>query len=143
MAGIISFAANMILAAILVRPLRGAGIALALSLASAINTVLLLVFLKKNPHIAVGRALRSALVYTLKLAVLSGIAVIPVLFLAPRLLALFAGRGRLVSYGIPLAVNAAVYALAGIVLLLLTKDRQLQSLIAIMRLKTSRNKESA
>jgi putative peptidoglycan lipid II flippase len=141
LAGIISFGVNMCLAVILVRPLRGAGIALALSLASAINTALLLAFLKKNPRIAVGRALRSALVYTLKLSLLSSIAVIPVLLLSPGLLTVFAGRGRLISYGIPLAINTLVYILLGVLLLLLTKDRQLQSLMKILCLKASRNKQ--
>ncbi|MDR2745989.1 MAG: murein biosynthesis integral membrane protein MurJ, partial [Treponema sp.] len=42
LAGIISFGVNILLASILVRPMRGAGIALALSLASAVNTALLL-----------------------------------------------------------------------------------------------------
>jgi putative peptidoglycan lipid II flippase len=141
LAGIISFAANMCLAVLLVRPLRGAGIALALSLASAINTALLLLFLKKNPKIAVSKALGSALAYTLKLAVLSALAVIPVRLLSPRLLAIFAGRGRIVSYGIPLAINTLVYILLGVLLLLLSKDRQLQNLIKILCLKTSRNKQ--
>ncbi|MDR0315288.1 MAG: murein biosynthesis integral membrane protein MurJ, partial [Treponema sp.] len=77
LAGLFSFAVNMSLAILLVRPLRGAGIALALSIASAVNTVLLLAFLKKNPNIAVGRALGSALLYTLKLMILSGLAIIP------------------------------------------------------------------
>jgi putative peptidoglycan lipid II flippase len=128
LAGIISFAANMILAAILVRPLRGAGIALALSLASAINTALLLLFLKKNPHIAVGRALGSALIYTLKLSLCSGLAVIPVCLVSPRLLAIFAGRGRVISYGAPLALNTLVYALLGLLLLWITGDRQIRTL---------------
>ena len=126
LAGIISFAANMGLAAVLAGPLRGAGIALSLSLSSAINTALLLAFLKKNPHIAVGRALRSALVYTLKLSLLSGLALIPVLLLSPRLSALFAGRGRIVSFGIPLGINALVYGLLGLLLLCVTRDRLLR-----------------
>ncbi|MCL2411754.1 MAG: murein biosynthesis integral membrane protein MurJ, partial [Treponema sp.] len=44
-AGLISFAVNIILASILVGPFRGAGIAFSLSFTSLINTVLLLVFL--------------------------------------------------------------------------------------------------
>jgi putative peptidoglycan lipid II flippase len=133
LAGIISFAVNMCLAVALVRPLRGAGIALALSLASAANTGLLLLFLKRNPNIAVGRALASALLYTLKLALLSALAVIPVLLFSPRLLAFFAGRGRLISYGAPLAVNALVFAVLGVLLLIITKDRQLRAVAAMFR----------
>jgi putative peptidoglycan lipid II flippase len=132
-AGIASFAVNICLAAILVRPLRGAGIALALSLASAVNTALLLVFLKKNPHIAVGRALRSALAYTLKLALLSTAAIAPVLWLSPRLRAAFSGRGRLFSQGIPLTAAAILYAALGLLLLFLTGDRQIRGILKLLK----------
>jgi putative peptidoglycan lipid II flippase len=138
LAGIISMAANMFLATILVRPFRGAGIALALSVASAVNTVLLLAFLNKKPNIALGRALGSALLYTLKLAALSALAVIPVLLLSPRLLELFAGRGRFVSYGAPLVINVLIFSLLGILLLLVTRDRQLGVLIQAIRRKAAK-----
>jgi len=133
LAGIISFAVNMLLAALLVGPFRGAGIALALSVASAVNTVLLLAFLKSNPHIAVGRALGSALLYTLKLSLLSAIAVIPLFLLTPRLLEIFAGRGRVIAYGVPLAINGVVFGLMGIALLFITRDRQLKKVIRMIR----------
>jgi putative peptidoglycan lipid II flippase len=133
LAGIISFAANICFAALLARPLRGSGIALALSLASAINAALLLLFLKKNPNIAVGRALSSALLYTLKLAVISGIALVPVLLLSPRLQEIFAGRGRIISCGAPLAVSALMFAALGIALLSLIRDRQLLAFLGLFR----------
>ncbi|MDR1748133.1 MAG: murein biosynthesis integral membrane protein MurJ, partial [Spirochaetaceae bacterium] len=47
-AGIIGFGINIILALLLVTPMRGAGIALALSLASLGNTIALFVFLRRN-----------------------------------------------------------------------------------------------
>jgi len=133
LAGIISFAVNMLLAALLVRPFRGSGIALALSIASAVNTGLLLAFLKKNPHVAVGRALASALLYTLKLALLSAIALIPLRLLSPRLLELFAGKGRIIAYGVPLTINALIFGLVGIGLLFITRDKQLKNLIRLLR----------
>jgi len=133
LAGIFSFATNILLAAILVRNFQGAGIALALSIASAVNTILLLAFLGKNPQIAVGRALASALLYTLKLSLLSAIAVIPVLLLSPLLLEAFAGRGRIFSFGVPLTVNAIVFAMLGIGLLVVTKDRQFKGLVNAVR----------
>ena len=137
LAGIISFAVNMVLAIILVKPLRGAGIALALSAASAVNTAVLLAFLRKNPNIAVSRALRSALLYTLKLLVLSGIAVIPLLLLSPQLAGIFSGRGRFLSYGIPLAINLLIFSTLGILLLFVTRDKQLGALIRAIK----RNKQ--
>ena len=133
LAGLISFAVNMLLAALLVGPFRGAGIAFALSFASAVNTILLIAFLGKNPHVTVGRALGSALLYTVKLALLSVIAVVPVRLLSPRLLELFDGRGRILAYGVPLAVNGAIFVVLGVALLFITKDRQLRNLIRMVR----------
>ena len=138
LAGIISFAANMIFAALLVRPLRGAGIALALSAASAINTILLLVFLKKTPSINVSHALRSTVFYTLKLAALSVIAVIPIRLISPALMEFFSNRGRFISFGVPFAINALIFAALGIALLVITRDKQLTALIrAIKRRKAA------
>jgi putative peptidoglycan lipid II flippase len=133
LAGIISFAVNILLAAILVRPMRGAGIALALSLASAVNTGLLLVFLRKNPNISLGRTLRSALAYALKLLVFSFLAGLPLLALRSPLAALFAGRGRLVRQGLPLAISGLIYAALGLGLLLVTGDRQLRAALRVLR----------
>ena len=138
LARIVSFAVNMILAAVLVRPFRGAGIALALSVAGAVNTALLLAFLKRNPEIAVKRALGSAIFYALKLFVLSGIAVIPVRLLSPVLTEFFAGNGRFVSYGAPLAINAVVFAVIGILLLFATRDQILSILLRRFKKTKSR-----
>jgi putative peptidoglycan lipid II flippase len=135
LAGIISFGVNICLAAALVRPFRGAGIALALSLASAVNTALLLFFLTKNPRIAVARALCSALAYALKLALFSAIGIIPVLWLSPPLLALFAGRGRVISQGLPLLAAAALYSCLGLLLLFLTGDKHIRGLLKLLEKK--------
>jgi putative peptidoglycan lipid II flippase len=134
-AGIFSFLVNMIMAALLVGPMRGGGVALALTMASAVNTVLLLRFLKRNPKVAVGKAVRSASLYALKLAGLSILAVLPILWLGPKLNALCAGRGRLVSYGLPLAATSLLFALIGVGLLSLTKDKQGRALGAMVRRK--------
>ena len=133
LAGLVSFTVNMVLALILVKPFRGAGIALALSIASAVNTVLLLVFLRRNPNIAVSRALRSVLLYTAKMLVLSAVAVIPLVLLSPLLLEIFAGYGRLIAYGVPLAINCLIFILLGLLLLALTRDRQLMALVGVIR----------
>ena len=137
LAGVISFVVNMVCAILLVGPFRGAGIALALSVASAVNSVLLLAFLKKNPNITVGRALRQALTYMLKLALLSGIAVIPVLLTTPYLMGLFATRGRIISCGVTLVINGFVFACLGILLLFITRDKQLKRLVAMVRERRS------
>jgi len=133
LAGIISFAVNMVLAALLAFRFKGAGIAFALSFASAVNTALLLFFLKKNPSITLGQTLKSALVYALKMVFFSALAIIPVLFLSPYLTNVFAGRGRFISQGGPLFVNAVVYAVVGILLLALSGDRQIHGILHMLR----------
>ncbi|MDR0589622.1 MAG: murein biosynthesis integral membrane protein MurJ [Spirochaetaceae bacterium] len=133
LAGLLSFGVNMILAAILAGPLQGAGIALALSLAGAVNTGLLLFFLRRNPQVAVGRALGSVLRYALKVILFSGIAVVPVLWISPRLAARFSGSGRLAAQGIPLGISLLIFMAAGIFLLLITGDKQLRGIIRMFR----------
>ena len=133
LAGIISFAVNISMAALLVSRFKGAGIALALSLASAVNTAALFYFLKGNPDIPLGRMLRPALLYTLKMVIFSIIAVIPVLLLSPHLAGLFDGKARIVSLGAPLLINALVYAAAGLALLAISRDKQLLGIVNLFR----------
>ena len=133
LAGIFSFAVNIALAAILVRRFQGAGIALALSVAGAVNTAALLFFLRKNPEIALRRALRSALSYAARLCVLSAVAVAPVVFFSPALLRAFSGGHRVLSLGAPLAISALLFAAIGVALLAATRDKQLLAIVAILR----------
>jgi putative peptidoglycan lipid II flippase len=134
-AGLISFVVNITLAAVLVSRFKGSGIAFALTIASIFNTAALFYFLKKNPAINLGSALKSTFAYVLKLIAISGFAAAAVLFLSPRLAGLFAGASRIVSYGFPLFINALVFAIIGLSLLALTKDKQLMSLSSLLRRK--------
>jgi len=122
-AGVISFAVNITLAALLAFRFKGSGIAFALTAASAVNTAALFIFLRKNPDIPLGSTFKSAMMYTLKIVLFSCIAVIPVLLLSPLLMELFSGKGRFISQGAPLVFNAILFAATGILLLLLTKDQ--------------------
>ena len=131
-AGIISFAVNMALAALLVGPFKGSGIAFALSFASAVNTAALLFFLKRNPAVTLGATLMNSIGYTVKLAFFSGLALIPVILLSPRLEGLFANHGRVISRGAPLLINALVFAAAGITLLAVTGDKQFKGIIKVI-----------
>ena len=135
-AGIISFAVNITLAAILVGPFRGAGIAFALTFASVINTVFLFIFLKKNPNIEISSFIGPALFYIVKMLILSALAAIPVYFLSPVLREFFAGQARIISYGMPLTICAVVYLFLGTALLLLVKDQNIRGLLNIIRKKT-------
>jgi len=128
-------AVNIILAALLVGPMRGAGIALALSLASAVNSIILFAFLKKNPNITIGSTLNSTLKYILKLLIISGLAVVPIHFLSPILHGFFSGRGRITSFGIPLGINLIIYILIGVALLAVSKDKYLFALVNTIKKK--------
>jgi len=130
-AGVISFAINILLAAVLVGPFKGAGIAFALSFASAVNTVFLLIFLGKNRNINLSSHIGNILLYILKMIVLSVLAVIPVLFISPLLNKIFADNGRLISNGVPLVINTCIFFIIGIALLAVFKD---QNFIAILNM---------
>ncbi|MDR0503173.1 MAG: polysaccharide biosynthesis C-terminal domain-containing protein, partial [Treponema sp.] len=135
LAGIISFAVNIFLAIVLVGPFRGSGIAFALSFASAVNTVFLLVFIRRNPNIVLGSALRGSLVYILKLLIISALAIAPGYFLSPMLLEYFSGKGRIISYGIPLTINAIIFFSLGLIMLGVSRDQHLFALIKMFRKK--------
>lgn len=127
LAGILGLAINMIFALILIKPMSGGGIALALTLGSLANSVLLFVFLKKNKQIDVKAVVGGTILYSLKMAVLSVIAAIPAILVKNATSAFFAGRGRLVEFGGTVVLTAIVFAFAGILLLLITKDPVLAS----------------
>lgn len=137
-AGLASFAVNMLLAAVLVHPMRGAGVALALTAASFVNTALLLIFLRKNPKIDLTQTVLSTLLYVVKMIVCSGLLVLPLVYFSPRLFAVFADYGRVIRYGAPLVILAAAYFSAGLLLLILTKDKQVWSVLNMIRKKRDR-----
>ncbi|WP_443740690.1 murein biosynthesis integral membrane protein MurJ [Treponema berlinense] len=127
LAGILGLAINMIFALILIKPMSGGGIALALTLGSLANSVLLFVFLKKNKQIDVKAVVGGTILYSIKMAVLSIIAAVPAFLVKNATSAFFAGRGRLVEFGGTVVLTAIVFAFAGILLLLITKDPVLAS----------------
>jgi putative peptidoglycan lipid II flippase len=133
LAGILSFGVNIALAALLVGPLKGSGVALALTIASAANTALLLFFLGRNPRIAVGRVLFPALRYAARIIVFSCVAAVPAVLSGPVLNGFFAGRGRLISHGMPLFIRGLLFALTGIILLVLSQDKQFKALAGLFR----------
>jgi putative peptidoglycan lipid II flippase len=136
LAGILSFAVNIALASLLVGPMKGSGIALALTLASAANTALLLVFLARNKNIAIGRALRPALLYVVKLILFSVVAAAPVYFFGPKIAECFASSGsRIIRCGAPLLCEAAVFAAIGLALLAVTRDKLLKTVVGMVRRK--------
>lgn len=122
LAGIISFGANIILALILSIFMKGNGIALALSLASLLNTVFLFIFMKKMNSIEVRKVLKGTLLYTLRIIILSVIAAIPTYFIHNLLVKMFSDGGRLLGFGMPVVLSAIVFAIIGVLELIITRD---------------------
>ena len=122
LAGIISFGANIILALILSIFMKGNGIALALSLASLLNTVFLFIFMKKMNSIEVGKVLKGTLLYTLRIIILSVIAAIPTYVIHNLLVKMFSDGGRLLGFGMPVVLSAIVFAIIGVLELIITRD---------------------
>ena len=129
LAGIISFGANILLVLVLVKPFGGNGIACALSIASFVNTVFLFIFMKKTNTMQTGVILKNTLLYSLKIIVMSVIAAVPCWFLRPILLNAFEGHGRLISAGTPVAILALVFAVIGVLELVITRDQIVMSII--------------
>jgi len=133
LAGIISFGANIILALVLSIFMKGNGIALALSLASLLNTVFLFIFMKKMHSIEVGKVLKGTLLYTLKIIVLSVIAAIPSYFIHNLLINVFNDNGRLIAFGMPIVLSAIVFAIIGVLELIITRDELVKVILKKVR----------
>ena len=134
-AGLLNFAVNITLAALLVGNFGGRGIALALTTASAVNTVVLFAMLGKTKGIEVGSLVKSILLYTVKIAIFSFAAVVPVYFAKDTLVSIFKGHARIISQGIPVASTAAVFGLVGIILLVATRDSIVKTVVSKLRRK--------
>ncbi len=121
-AGLINFGSNIILVLILSRPMRGNGIALALSIASLLNTVFLFIFMKKMENIEVGKLARGTILYALKMSVFSIVAAVPTYIVHGKLLGIFEGHTNLIAYGAPILISAIVFAAIGVAELIITRD---------------------
>ena len=132
-AGILGFAVNIALALILVKPMAGGGIALALSLASLANTIFLLVFLARTKRFALGAVVRGMVGYSLKMVALSAIASIPLILLKDRLFSLFTFGTRTLQEGLPLLLAALIFGAVGVGLLIVTRDSLVQVIARKLR----------
>lgn len=129
-AGLINFAANMILASILVGKFGGNGIALALTLASAVNTIMLFVFLGRTKNINLAQLIKNTLLYMLKICIFSAVAAAAVYLLREKIIALFAGHGKTISHGIPVCITAVIFGTIGIGLMAATKDPMIKAVLS-------------
>ena len=121
-AGLINFGSNIILVLILSRPMKGNGIALALSVASLLNTVFLFIFMKKMESIEVGKLARGTILYALKMCVFSVIAAVPTYFVHKLTVDYFAGYSKIICYGAPIVISGIIFALIGVLELVITRD---------------------
>lgn len=122
-AGLLSFGVNIGLALALVGPFQGPGIALALSVSSGINTLYLIIALGRTKIPGTKQAIGSALKYFARILAFSALAALPIYFLRPVFLGLFASASsRLVYAGLPLLLEALTFGAIGITLLALTRD---------------------
>lgn len=137
-AGISGLVINMIFAVILIKPMSGGGIALALTLGSLANSVLLFAFLKKNPCIEIKSVVSGTVFYSIKMCIFSVIAAISAFFARKALLNLLAGHGRLIEYGGTVVLTAIIFALCGILLLIITKDQMIASVKGMISRKVKR-----
>jgi len=132
-AGIASIVVNIAAAWLLVKPLGAAGIALALSIASAVNTVLLVIdLLRKNPPEGLREELAGAGRYSLVLILFSAVAVAALLgcqklLPAGGIAGMF--RSQTLGAGLSLLVAGVLFAGVGIGLLALTRDKFAASLV--------------
>lgn len=133
LAGIICFGTNILLVLILTAPMHGNGIAFALSLASMVNTVFLLLFMKKLNSFDVKSIVKNMISYIVKILILSVIAAIPCLLLRPTILNAFAGHGVLISMGMPIIILAVIFGAIGVAELIITKDEIVTTIVKKFR----------
>lgn len=122
-AGMASFAVNILIVMAMAARFKGAGIALALSISSAVNTGFLVIALLRTRIAGMGKELAACGLYAAKLLAFSLIAALPVLLLRELVLGFFAASpSRLTAFGLPLVAETLVFTLVGVGLLLVTKD---------------------
>lgn len=129
LAGLISFGVNIVLSLLLVNPMAGGGLALAVTIANFANTFLLFVFLKKNKNLYFKKIIAVTFFSVAKMCVFSFVAALPVYFFGGYFYRMFAGHGRIISEGIPLGINFCIFAAVGLFLLLVTCDAIFKNII--------------
>ncbi|HSV55862.1 MAG TPA: lipid II flippase MurJ, partial [Magnetospirillaceae bacterium] len=140
-AGMAAFAANIALAVVLAESMGGGGIALALSLGSALNTAILVFYLARARIPGGIEALSSAARYAVRISGYSAVSGAAAYGLRKALEAPLSGAyGRLAAAGIPVAAGAVAFAAVGITLLALTRDRTASDLVRALRRRPRRGR---
>ncbi len=140
MAGLVSVAINVGLAFALVGPLKAAGIALALTGASAVNSLVLVLALVRARIPGVTASILSAGRYALRLVLYSALACLPALFLRPFLARSMDSLNPSLAAGLSLCATALAFGLIGIGLLVLTRDGTAAAIAGAFRRRGRRGK---
>jgi putative peptidoglycan lipid II flippase len=112
-----------------VGPFQGRGIAFALSVSSAINTLYLLIALGRSGIPGAKEAIFGSLRYFARILAFSAVAALPLYFLRPVFIDIFAfSSSRLVNAGLPLVLEALAFGAIGIALLGFSRDEVALSL---------------
>jgi len=129
-AGLAAFTVNIALAVLLAGPMGGGGIALALSLGSALNSAILVWLLIRRRIPGVAPALASVARYALRILAFSAPAGAAAFLLRRVLEAPLAGAGgRLLAAGAPLLACSLAFAGVGVGLLAVTRDAAAAGLV--------------
>lgn len=139
--GIASFFVNIIFAYFLGFFFLGGGIAIALSIASLVNTLLLFFFLMKKNVLNIKFILKRISFFTLKITLFSAISVLPIyFFIKPleRFLISSLNLTTIFSFTIALCVMFVIFSSLGLFLLIITKDEI--ALLVLRKLKTIKKK---
>lgn len=142
-AGLISFAVNMALAYVLAGKMAGGGIALALSVSGAINTIFLFIFLRKNKMITLKNIMSRSYAYILKICVFSCIAIIPIHLFAKQTYGVISRlklSGRFYCGVLPFIIHTVLFTTIGIMLLVFTKDRYADMLFRTIKKRYVKNR---
>ena len=138
-AGLASVAVNVCLAFALVGPMKAPGIALALSGASAINTVILVVALIRTRTPGVREAMADSGRYALRLVGFSVVAATPVYFLRQTLAVRLSGWNANLAAGLCLVATALAFGAIGVALLALCKDETGASIVKAFRRRSAKS----
>jgi putative peptidoglycan lipid II flippase len=133
-AGILSFAVNIILAFLLVGNFKGSGIALALSVAGFVNTFFLFLFLRKNKNILLKSILKDSSVYLLKIIIISLLAFVPLYIASPLIYNFiqdFNFSNRILKYALPLFICFLIFLFTALILLIISRDKYIKQITSV------------
>ena len=96
--------------------------AFALSIASAVTTIVLFIFMQKKEIANAKFMIKGTVSYALRILLFSVIATAASYLIKKPVFALFSTGNRFIDHGVPLVICGIVFAAVGVLLLVITKD---------------------